>query len=111
MTQYHVDAAQVAAASGRAAASAASIRAEATSMLAQLTALESSWQGGAAAAFTERPLVADPRLNPTPGPLAIVDAGGDGYPDILNLTATGAQIFHNKLVVHDLVAHIDRRAV
>ncbi|MCG6873297.1 MAG: hypothetical protein LJE84_13510, partial [Gammaproteobacteria bacterium] len=32
----------------------------------------------AAAAFTERPLVADPRLNPTPGPLAIVDAGGDG---------------------------------
>ncbi len=51
--QYHVDAAEVAAASARAAQSADTIRAEAAAMLAHLSSLEGSWQGSAAHAFTE----------------------------------------------------------
>lgn len=51
MTQYHVDAAQVAAASTTAGRSAEAIRAEVAGMLAHLQSLESSWQGGAATAF------------------------------------------------------------
>ncbi len=52
MTQYHVDAAQIAHASAFAARSAQSIRTEVATMLAQLQALEASWQGGAASGFT-----------------------------------------------------------
>lgn len=51
MTQYHVDAAQVAGASALAARSAQTIRGEVAGMLGQLQALEGSWQGGAATAF------------------------------------------------------------
>ncbi|MEX0913420.1 MAG: WXG100 family type VII secretion target [Demequina sp.] len=51
MTQYHVDAAQVATASSQAAASAATLRAEVAAMMGHLTALEGSWQGSAATAF------------------------------------------------------------
>ena len=49
--QYHVDAAQVSAASARAAASADAIRGEVAAMMGHLLALDSSWQGAAAAAF------------------------------------------------------------
>ena len=45
MTQYHVDAAQVASASSLAARSAQTIRTEVTGMLGHLRALEGSWQG------------------------------------------------------------------
>jgi len=51
MTQYHVDAAQVASASALAGRSAQAIRTEVAGMLAQLNALEGSWQGAAATAF------------------------------------------------------------
>ncbi len=52
MTQYHVDAAQVANASTLAARSSEVLRGEVTAMMAHLTALENSWQGGASVAFT-----------------------------------------------------------
>lgn len=52
MTQYNVDAAQVANASTLAANSAEALRAEVGAMMSHLTALEGSWQGGAASAFT-----------------------------------------------------------
>lgn len=52
MTRYHVDAAEVASASTRAATSAETIRGEVAAMMGHLTALEGSWQGGAATAFT-----------------------------------------------------------
>jgi len=52
MTQYHVDAAQVAQASAFTTRSAQTIRTEVASMLAQLQALEGSWQGAAATGFT-----------------------------------------------------------
>ena len=48
MTQYHVDAAQVAAASSQASACAETLRAEVAAMMGHLTALEESWQGSAA---------------------------------------------------------------
>jgi early secretory antigenic target protein ESAT-6 len=51
MTRYHVDAAEVASASSLAARSSDTIRAEVGAMLGHLTALQGSWQGGAAAAF------------------------------------------------------------
>lgn len=50
---YHVDSEEVAAAAGRASRSAEVIRAEAAQMVAHLSALEASWQGGASAAFAE----------------------------------------------------------
>ncbi|MDN4477504.1 WXG100 family type VII secretion target [Demequina sp. SYSU T00039] len=49
--QFHVDAAEVAAAAARTAHTADAIRGETAAMLAHLTALEGSWQGSAAAAF------------------------------------------------------------
>lgn len=51
MTQYNVDAAEVATAAGQARASGETIRAEVGSMMAHLTALEGTWQGSAATAF------------------------------------------------------------
>ncbi|WP_084129244.1 WXG100 family type VII secretion target [Demequina sp. NBRC 110055] len=51
MTRFHVDAAEVAQASALAHRSGDTIRAEVGSLIAQLTALEGSWQGGAATAF------------------------------------------------------------
>jgi WXG100 family type VII secretion target len=51
MTQYHVNAADIAQAGARATASAATIRAEVAAMLSNLTGLEASWQGGASNAF------------------------------------------------------------
>ncbi len=51
MTQYHVNAADIAQAGSRATASAAAIRAEVAAMLANLTGLEATWQGGASHAF------------------------------------------------------------
>ncbi|MFN3867074.1 MAG: WXG100 family type VII secretion target [Demequina sp.] len=51
MTRYHVDAAEVASASALAAGSAQTIRGEVAAMMGHLTALEGSWQGGAATAF------------------------------------------------------------
>jgi WXG100 family type VII secretion target len=51
MTQYNVDAAQVANASRLTAQSAETVRAEVAAMMGHLTALESSWQGGAASSF------------------------------------------------------------
>lgn len=51
MTRYHVDAAEVAAASSLASTSAETIRGEVAAMMGHLTALEGTWQGGAAAAF------------------------------------------------------------
>jgi early secretory antigenic target protein ESAT-6 len=51
MTRYHVDAAEVASASTLAARSSDTIRAEVSAMMAHLTALQGSWQGGAASAF------------------------------------------------------------
>ena len=52
MTQYHVNAADIAQAGSRATASAAAIRAEVASMMANLLSLEATWQGGASHAFT-----------------------------------------------------------
>lgn len=52
MTRYHVDAAEVASASALASRSSDTIRSEVAAMMGHLTALESSWQGGAAVAFT-----------------------------------------------------------
>ena len=49
---YHVDAAEVSSAAGRAAASAETIRGEVASLIAHLEALQGTWQGGAAQAFT-----------------------------------------------------------
>jgi WXG100 family type VII secretion target len=49
---YHVDAAEVSTAAGRAAASAETIRAEVASLIAHLEGLRGSWQGGAAVAFS-----------------------------------------------------------
>ncbi|SEJ38246.1 WXG100 family type VII secretion target [Demequina mangrovi] len=49
--QYHVDAAEVSAASARAARSSDAIRAEVASLMAELTRLDASWRGGAASAF------------------------------------------------------------
>lgn len=51
MTQYHVNAADIAQAGARATASSATIRAEVAAMLANLTSLEATWQGGASHAF------------------------------------------------------------
>lgn len=51
MTRYHVDAAEVASASTLAARSSDTIRTEVAAMMAHLTALQGSWQGGAASAF------------------------------------------------------------
>lgn len=51
MTQYHVNAVEIAQAGTRATASAATIRAEVAAMLTHLTGLEASWQGGASNAF------------------------------------------------------------
>ncbi|WP_297082292.1 WXG100 family type VII secretion target [uncultured Demequina sp.] len=51
MTRYHVDAAEVASAAALAARSGHSIRGEVTAMMAHLTALDATWQGGAATAF------------------------------------------------------------
>lgn len=51
MTQYNVDAAQIAQGAKRATASGETIRAEVAALVGHLTALESSWQGGAASAF------------------------------------------------------------
>lgn len=51
--QFHVDAAEVTAASARTAQTAGAIRAESAAMLAHLTALEGSWQGSAALAFAD----------------------------------------------------------
>ena len=49
---YHVDAAEVSMAAGRAAASAETIRAEVAGLIAHLEGLRGSWQGGAAVAFS-----------------------------------------------------------
>lgn len=51
MTEYHVNAAEVAEAAGRARATGEAIRGEVATMLAQLTALEGTWRGTAAHAF------------------------------------------------------------
>lgn len=51
MTQYHVDAEQVAAASASAQRSGETIRTEVSALLQQLNALDGSWQGNAALAF------------------------------------------------------------
>ena len=51
MTSYHVDAAEVASASALASRSGDAIRAEVAAMMGHLTALQGSWQGGAASAF------------------------------------------------------------
>ena len=51
MTRFHVDAAEVAQASALAQRSGDTIRTEVAAMLGHLTALEGTWQGGAAAAF------------------------------------------------------------
>jgi len=51
MTQYHVNAADIADAAARATATAANLRAEVAAMLATLSGLEASWQGGASSAF------------------------------------------------------------
>ncbi|GIG53707.1 WXG100 family type VII secretion target [Demequina activiva] len=51
MTRYHVDAAEVASASSLAARSSDTIRTEVAAMMGHLTALQGSWQGGAATAF------------------------------------------------------------
>ncbi len=53
MTQYHVDAAEITSASALAARSADDIRAQVVAMLGHLTALEATWQGGAAHAFAD----------------------------------------------------------
>ncbi|WP_061961605.1 WXG100 family type VII secretion target [Demequina flava] len=51
MTQYNVDANQVATAATQAHASGDVIRTEVTAMMVHLTSLEGTWQGGAATAF------------------------------------------------------------
>ncbi len=51
MTQYHVNAAEIAEAASRATASANTIRSEVAALVAQLNGLEASWQGGASHAF------------------------------------------------------------
>lgn len=51
MTEFHVDAAQVATASSQAATSAANLRTEVAAMMGHLTALENTWHGTAAASF------------------------------------------------------------
>lgn len=51
MTQFRVDAAAVATAAGATRASGAVIAAEVAAMMSHLTALEASWQGGAATQF------------------------------------------------------------
>jgi len=51
MTQYNVDAAEISRGAQRATQSGESIRAEVAGLLGTLTALEGSWQGGAASAF------------------------------------------------------------
>ncbi len=51
MSQYHVDAAQVAQAAALATSSGETIRAEVAALVGQLTQLEASWQGGASTAF------------------------------------------------------------
>ncbi len=53
MTQYHVDAQEIASASALAARSADDIRTQVAAMMRHLIALESTWQGGAAAAFAD----------------------------------------------------------
>ncbi len=52
MTRFHVDAAEVAQASAIAQRSGDTIRAEVAALVSHLTALEGTWQGGAATAFT-----------------------------------------------------------
>ncbi len=49
--QYHVDAAEVSAASARTARSADAIRGEVAALMSELVRLDATWQGGAAAAF------------------------------------------------------------
>jgi len=51
MTRFHVDAEQVASAAALADRSGHTIRSEVNAMMAHLTALEGSWEGGAATAF------------------------------------------------------------
>ncbi len=51
--RYSVDVAEMAAMSGRARASADTIRAEAAALMGQIAWLEESWTGAAAAAFTQ----------------------------------------------------------
>ena len=51
--QFHVDAAEVSAASARTTHTASAIRQESAAMLAHLTTLEGSWQGSAATAFAD----------------------------------------------------------
>jgi WXG100 family type VII secretion target len=51
MTTYHVNAADVAQAAAVSARSGDTIRTEVAAMVAHLSSLESTWQGGAAAAF------------------------------------------------------------
>lgn len=51
MAQYHVDAAEISRGAQRATQSGERIRAEVAGLLATLTALEGTWQGGAASAF------------------------------------------------------------
>ncbi|WP_062288472.1 WXG100 family type VII secretion target [Demequina phytophila] len=51
--QYHVDAAEVSSASARAGRSAEAIRAEVAGLMAQLVALDATWQGSAASAFAD----------------------------------------------------------
>jgi len=52
MTQYHVNAEDIAQAGSRVTASASAIRGEVATMMATLTGLEASWQGGASHAFS-----------------------------------------------------------
>jgi WXG100 family type VII secretion target len=49
---YHVDAAEVSTAAGRAAASAETIRSEVAGLIAHLESLQGTWQGAAAQAFS-----------------------------------------------------------
>ncbi|WP_430868389.1 WXG100 family type VII secretion target [Demequina aurantiaca] len=52
MTQYNVDAGEILRGAQRASHSGENIRAEVAGLLGTLTALEGTWQGGAASAFT-----------------------------------------------------------
>jgi len=51
MAQYHVDASEISRGAQRATQSGENIRAEVVGLLGTLTALEGTWQGGAASAF------------------------------------------------------------
>lgn len=60
MTRFEVDSAEVARAGAAARSSAAIINTEVTNMMRHLTSLESSWRGGASAAFAS--LITDWRV-------------------------------------------------